>query len=150
MGLYHLKREQTIKADLETVWEFFSSPANLANITPDYMNFTVTSEPEDHIYPGQVITYKVSPLLGIPLNWMTEITHVEHLKMFVDEQRKGPYKIWHHQHLFTETEGGVLMKDIVHYELPMWILGDFAHVLFIRKQLNDIFNYRKKVITELL
>ncbi len=94
------------------------------------------------MYPGQIIEYKVKPILGIPLYWMTEITHVEEGKFFVDEQRFGPYTLWHHQHHFREIPEGIEMIDIVHYKLPLWILGDIANVLFVRKQLNGIFDHR--------
>jgi ligand-binding SRPBCC domain-containing protein len=94
------------------------------------------------MYPGQIIEYTVKPVLGIPLYWMTEITHVEDHKYFVDEQRFGPYSMWHHQHHFKEIEGGVEMTDIVHYKLPLGILGDIAHALFVKAQLTHIFDYR--------
>lgn len=145
MGIFKIKREQHIKASLSEVWDFFSNPNNLAKITPDYMGFKVTSEAyAGEIYPGQIITYKVSPLFNIKMFWMTEITHVIPKNMFVDEQRKGPYKIWHHEHLFEENESGTMMTDIVHYEPPMLFLGNIANSLFINRQLNDIFNYRSK------
>src|SRR5690606_10614316 len=134
-------------ASLADVWNFFSNHDNLSKITPGYMNFRVTSAPHDGaIYPGQVITYKVSPLAGIPLSWMTEITHVQPMQLFVDEQRHGPYKLWHHQHLFRETNECVIMTDIVHYKLPFYWLGDIAHFLYIKKQVNSIFAYRKTII----
>lgn len=145
MSVYKIVREQKLNATLEEVWNFFSNPANLIQITPEHMRFRVTSGTlPDAIYPGQIITYKVSPLLGIPLFWMTEITHVAPLKMFVDEQRRGPYKMWHHEHHFSATEDGcVLMRDIVHYQLPLGPLGRLAHSLFVKKQLTDIFEVRK-------
>ncbi len=150
MSVYTLKRTQYIKAELPEVWAFFSNPDKLAEITPRYMNFKVTSEPHNgSIYPGQIITYTVSPILGIPLSWMTEITHVEPMRRFVDEQRQGPYRIWHHQHLFEEVEDGVLMTDIVHYQLPLSILGDLAHMLHIKRQVNSIFDYRESVIEQI-
>lgn len=149
MSIYRLERKQVINASLPDVWHFFSQAGNLMDITPAYMNFVVTSPPhQGDVYPGQVITYKVSPLLGIPLSWMTEITHVEPLRMFVDEQRYGPYKLWHHQHLFEETPDGVLMTDIVHYQLPLWVLGNIAHTLFVKKQLNTIFDFRKEAVNK--
>ena len=150
MAIYNLTRTQNIRSDIETVWEFFSNPDNLATITPEYMNFRVTSRPHTGpVYPGQIITYKVSPLLGIPLSWMTEITHVQPMKSFVDEQRHGPYKLWHHQHIFEEIPGGVQMTDIVHYTLPLSLLGDIAHSIFIRQQVNSIFDYRKNAIEKI-
>ena len=101
------------------------------------------------MYPGQIIEYKVKPMLGIPLYWMTEITHVKDKEFFVDEQRYGPYSFWHHQHLFKEVEGGVEMIDIVHYKIPFWFIGDLAHALFVRKRLEHVFEYRYKVIEEM-
>jgi ligand-binding SRPBCC domain-containing protein len=114
------------------------------------MKMRITSrELPAEIYPGMVITYKVSPLAGIALSWMTEITHVEKEKFFVDEQRHGPYSLWHHQHLFRESEGGVLMTDIVHYRLPLSFIGDAVHAVLIRRQLTDIFDFRQRSIQSL-
>ncbi len=131
-------------------WDFFSSPANLQTITPDTLGFSIISAHHGtKMYPGQVIEYKVSPVAGIPLYWMTEITHVEEGKFFVDEQRFGPYSLWHHQHHFKEIDGGVEMTDIVHYKIPFWFLGDIAHSLFVKAQLKKIFDYRYKKIEDL-
>lgn len=150
MAVHVLKRQQLIKSTIAELWSFFSSPDNLAVITPAYMNFRITSESSKQgIYAGQVITYTISPMLGIPLYWMTEITHVEHHKRFVDEQRIGPYSLWHHQHYFEETPEGVLMTDLVHYRLPLYIIGNIAHSLFVKRQLADIFDYRYRKINEL-
>ncbi|HMO31513.1 MAG TPA: SRPBCC family protein [Lacibacter sp.] len=140
---YSIKTVQRMPIGLQEAWDFFSNPANLAAITPDHMGFHIVSKHHGpRMYPGQIIEYKVSPLLGIPLYWMTEITHVEERKMFVDEQRFGPYTLWHHQHHFREIEGGVEMTDIVHYRLPLWVLGDLAQWLFVRRQLEGIFRHR--------
>jgi ligand-binding SRPBCC domain-containing protein len=141
--VYELKTVQFIPAPIEQVWEFFSNPANLKNITPSNLGFEIISKHHGtKIYAGQIIEYTVKPVLGIPLYWMTEITHVEPQKYFVDEQRFGPYTMWHHQHHFTSVPGGVEMTDIVHYKLPLWFLGDIAHAIFVKKQLQQIFNYR--------
>ncbi len=150
MAVYTLKRVQRLPIPLEQAWEFFSSPLNLRHITPAYMGFEVTSDPAllQKMYAGQIITYTVKPLLGIPLFWMTEITHVEAGKFFVDEQRVGPYALWHHQHHFRPIPGGVEMLDLVHYRLPLGWLGDLANRLFVRRQLNGIFDFRKKVLEE--
>ena len=110
---------------------------------------TISKYHGDTMYAGQVIEYSVSPVLGIPLYWMTEITHVDDKKYFVDEQRFGPYNMWHHQHHFKTIDGGVEMTDIVHYKLPLWFLGDIANTLFVKKQLNGIFDYRFKKVEEL-
>jgi ligand-binding SRPBCC domain-containing protein len=151
MPIYQLRKEQVIPTNLETIWDFISSPANLKEITPDYMGFDITSEglPEK-MYPGMMISYKVRPMLNIPLTWVTEITHVEHLKFFVDEQRVGPYRIWHHEHHLEELEGGIKMTDIVTYQPPMGFLGGLANSLIIKKQLDEIFDHRFRVIEERL
>jgi len=149
-SIYSFKLQQNIPVSLEKAWDFFSSPANLQTITPAHLGFKIISANHgDKMYPGQVIEYKVSPLLGIPLYWMTEITHVEDLRYFVDEQRYGPYKLWHHQHHFKAVAGGVEMTDIVHYQLPFWFLGDMANSLFVKKQLKGIFDYRFRKVEEL-
>lgn len=148
--VYSFKTVQLIPTDLKTAWDFFSNPNNLKNITPVNLGFKVISKYQgDTMYPGQVIEYKVSPLLGIPLYWMTEITHVEDKKYFVDEQRYGPYSLWHHQHHFKEVNGGVEMTDIVHYKIPFWFLGDIANSLFVQQQVQGIFDFRFKKVEEL-
>jgi ligand-binding SRPBCC domain-containing protein len=147
--MYQLKREQLVKTDLQTCWDFFSSPKNLSVITPEKMKFTVLTEQPKTMYEGLMIAYKVSPVLGIPMGWITEIKTVQDGVFFVDEQRKGPYKIWHHEHHFEAVEGGVLMTDIVSYTLPFGFLGKLAHWLFVRKELEAIFEYRFKKVDEL-
>lgn len=143
MAFYQFKQEQKVNGSMEEVWDFISSPANLKEITPDYMGFDITSEgiPEK-MYPGMIITYIVKPVLGIKTPWMTEITQVKELEFFIDEQRVGPYKLWHHQHFIEPIEGGVLMKDIVTYAPPFGFLGALANKLMIRKKLQEIFDYR--------
>jgi ligand-binding SRPBCC domain-containing protein len=141
--VYSLKTIQHIPISIDEAWDFFSNPGNLAAITPSNMGFNIISKHHgEKMYPGQIIEYKVSPVLGIPLYWMTEITHVEDKKYFVDEQRFGPYSLWHHQHHFQETKDGVEMTDIVHYKLPFWFLGDIANSLFVQRQLKSIFDFR--------
>lgn len=148
--VYSVKTVQRIPVSLEKAWEFFNSPANLQSITPGHLGFRIISEHHGNkMYPGQVIEYKVSPLMGIPFYWMTEITHVKDLSYFVDEQRYGPYKLWHHQHHFREVEGGVEMTDIVHYKLPFWFLGDIANNLLVKNQLKAIFDYRFRKVEEM-
>ena len=146
MKSYHVTFHQKIPASLETVWDFFSSPNNLSKITPKDMAFEVTSkqEPNEKMYPGMIITYKVSPMLGVKLNWMTEITQVSELKYFIDEQRFGPFKFWHHQHHFKAIEGGVEMTDHLTYGLPFGIIGLIAHGIFVKNRLQEIFEFRKK------
>ncbi len=144
MPIYQFTRTQRLPATVDKMWDFVSSPGNLKKISPEYMGFIVTSgNSAEKMYPGMIITYKVSPLLGIRLNWMTEITHVHDFEYFVDEQRSGPYSFWHHQHKLAPVEGGVLMTDIVTYKPPFGIIGAIANALFIRKQLEKIFNFRK-------
>jgi ligand-binding SRPBCC domain-containing protein len=143
MAFYQLQQTQKIPASVDVVWDFISSPMNLKEITPDYLGFLVTSNNnENKMYPGMIITYKVSPLLGIKLSWMTEITHVKDKEYFVDEQRVGPYSLWHHQHKITTIEGGVLMTDIVTYQPPFGFLGAIANTLIIKSKLKEIFDYR--------
>jgi len=151
MKAFHLKFSQRIPMSLDEAWDFFSSPMNLAKITPKEMAFVVTSElrAEEKMYPGMIITYKVSPVAGIKLNWMTEITQVEDHKYFIDEQRFGPYKFWHHQHHFKEIPGGVEMNDILTYGLPMGMFGNMANSLFVANKLQQIFDYRTKKVIEL-
>jgi ligand-binding SRPBCC domain-containing protein len=149
MKIYRLYKKQVIGTDMETAWNFFSDPKNLSRITPKEMNFTVTSELPEKMYPGLVITYKVSPLLGIPLTWVTEITHMKEQNYFVDEQRFGPYKFWHHTHTFRETESGLEMEDIVNYGLPFGIFGRMAHPIIVKGQLSKIFDYRFRVLEDL-
>ena len=152
MSVHSLKSVQRLPISREQAWDFFSNPMNLKEITPAYMGFEVTSDPDfsaRKMYAGQVITYTVKPVLGIPLFWMTEITRVEEGRFFVDEQRVGPYALWHHQHHFEVIPGGVEMTDLVHYRLPMGWLGDLAHGLFVRRQLKTIFDFRTKKLEAL-
>ncbi len=134
---------------MEAAWNFFSNPANLQAITPQDLRFNVISKHHgNEMYAGQIIEYKVSPLFNIPIYWMTEITQVQHHQYFIDEQRYGPYSLWHHQHHFKETNGGVEMTDIVHYKIPFWWLGDIANTIFVQDQLRKIFMYRHRVVEE--
>lgn len=141
--MFNLQRVQQLPIDIQTAWAFFSSPKNLKNITPKYMGFDITSGfQEEKMYPGMIIMYKVKPVFNFPINWVTEITQVREPYYFVDEQRSGPYKFWHHQHKFKEIEAGVEIQDIVHYDLPLWIIGDLIERIFVRKKLKGIFDYR--------
>jgi ligand-binding SRPBCC domain-containing protein len=150
MATFSLKTVQNIPVDLDTAWEFFSNPANLQAITPQNMGFQILSHHHgSKMYAGQIIEYKVKPVLGISIYWMTEITHVEDRKHFIDEQRFGPYQLWHHQHHFKEIEGGVEMTDIVHYRNPLGVLGNIANTLFVKKQLQQIFEFRIQKVEEL-
>jgi ligand-binding SRPBCC domain-containing protein len=149
-NVHSLYSRQKVPATLDEVWSFFSNPENLKKMTPPELNLKVTNEVfGEDVYAGQVMTYKVRPLLGIPLFWLTEITHVADKKYFVDEQRKGPYKLWHHQHHFRAIEGGVEMTDLVHYRLPFGFLGSIANSVLVKKELEKIFAYRYHKIVEL-
>ncbi len=144
MGFYQFKRQQKVPGSIDEIWNFISSPANLKVITPEHMGFDIITEglPEK-MYPGMIIAYKVSPLPGYKTTWVTEITHVRDKEFFVDEQRVGPYSMWHHEHHIEAIEGGVLMTDIVSYKPPYGFLGSIANKLIIHKQLEKIFAYRK-------
>jgi len=143
-----LRAEQLIKAPIDDVWAFFSEPNNLSQITPPHMKFKITSGKPEAMHPGQIISYKVSVLHGFPTNWVTEITQVKLKKYFIDNQLFGPYKLWHHQHIFEEVKTGVLMKDIVTFKLPMGFIGNIA-IPMVKKQLFKIFSYRNKVTNEI-
>jgi ligand-binding SRPBCC domain-containing protein len=148
---YPLKFETLMPTTLDKAWDFFSSPNNLAKITPPDMNFVVTSAngPDTKMYPGMIIIYKVSPLWGIKLNWMTEITQVKEKEYFVDEQRFGPYALWHHEHRFREIKGGVHMTDILYYAIPYGFIGRIANGLLVKGQIKKIFEYREEAIEHL-
>lgn len=142
--LHTLKTSQFLKSDINTVWSFMSAPANLALITPSYMGFEIISDTEDlkKMYAGQIIAYYVSPLFGLKMHWVTEITHVVHHNYFVDEQRFGPYAFWHHKHFLKEVPGGIEMTDILHYKLPFGFIGRLVNRLFIKNKIKEIFDYR--------
>lgn len=143
MAFYQFQREQFIKASIDELWDFISSPQNLKKITPKNLGLDIrTPNLSNKIYEGMIISYTVSPLFGIPTNWVTEITHIKDKSYFVDEQRVGPYKIWHHQHIILPKNNGVIMKDIVSYQPPFGVLGRIANALVIRNTLNEIFDYR--------
>jgi ligand-binding SRPBCC domain-containing protein len=148
MSYYQLRAEQYLKLNPEKAWEFLSDPANLAKITPPQMHFQILESDGEPMYAGQIIHYKVSPLKGIKTHWVTEITQVEAGKYFIDEQRYGPYSMWHHQHHIEAVEGGVCMRDIINYKLPLGPLGKMAHVLFVGQQLRSIFRFREKALDE--
>lgn len=150
MAFYQFQKEQFIKASIEEVWGFISSPQNLKKITPINMGFDIrTPDLPDKIYEGMIISYTVRPLLGIPTNWVTEITHIRDKIYFVDEQRVGPYSLWHHQHILLPGKNGVIMKDIVSYQPPFAFLGRIANTLVIQNKLSEIFNYRTRVLEKI-
>jgi ligand-binding SRPBCC domain-containing protein len=147
--MFQFKRKQIIPTDLDTCWNFFSSPSNLKLITPPYMGFDVKTIVPDTMYEGLIIAYTVKPLLGIPVEWVTEITHINKGVFFVDEQRIGPYKLWHHEHHFKEVAEGIEMIDIVSYELPFGKLGKLVEPILVAPKLKEIFDYRFKKVDEL-
>ena len=147
--MYELHTKQTLPISIDEAWAFFSDPKNLKEITPPYMGFDIHSGADRKVYAGQIIRYTVKPLLGLKLNWVTEISHVAPGQFFVDEQRFGPYSFWHHKHFLHPVYGGVEMEDWVHYKLPLGPLGKLAHALFVRKQLQGIFDYRTQKLNSL-
>ena len=147
MAFYQFERSQKINASKEEIWDFISSPANLKKITPAYMGFDITSKnTAEKMYEGMLISYLVKPLLNIKTSWVTEITHINEGHFFIDEQRMGPYKLWHHQHFIEEIPNGVLMKDIVSYIPPFGFLGAIANQLIIKNKLAQIFAFRKEAL----
>ncbi len=149
MKIYTLHKKQQLPITLDKAWEFLSNPKNLPIITPDYMSFKIVSKIDRPLYTGQIIQYIVTPLLGIKTKWVSEITHIEEKKYFVDEQMYGPYALWHHKHFIHEIDGGVEMEDIIDYKIPAGFLGQMAHPFLVQPKLNEIFNHRKKKLEEL-
>ena len=145
MTLY--KTEQLLPLSLQEAWDFFATPRNLNAVTPKELEFRITSDVPDKMYEGLIISYKIKPMLNIPVNWVTEITHIKDLAYFVDEQRKGPYRMWHHEHHFMEVPEGVLMTDILHYEIGKSIFGWLAGKLFVHRKVKEIFQYRNKILS---
>jgi ligand-binding SRPBCC domain-containing protein len=143
-----LYSQQWLPISLDEAWDFFSSPKNLNEITPEDMVFEIKSDVPEKMYPCMFIMYSIRPMFNIPMKWVTEITHVSDRKFFVDEQRVGPYHIWHHEHHFEEKDGGVLMTDILHYNVGMSFLGWIASKLFVDKKVQGIFDYRYKILEQ--
>lgn len=148
--MHNYKTEQWLPISVEDAWKFFSTPKNLALITPPELGFKIQSKLNgDEIFDGMIIDYKVKPLIGIPVHWKTEICRVLKPRLFTDRQIKGPYKLWEHTHTFEKSDGGVLMKDEVIYELPMGFLGEIAHKVTVKDKIDNIFSYRKKILKKL-
>ena len=142
--------EQFLPIDIDRAWSFFSSAKNLSVITPPDLNFEILTDLDgNEIYKGMLIDYKVSPLPGMRVHWITEIAEVDKPFSFMDRQLKGPYKTWEHRHEFIQKKGGVLMKDLVTYQLPFGIIGSVVHALVVRRKLHVIFNFRKMVLEKL-
>lgn len=146
MKLRRLEYTQTLPISLNEAWDFFSRPENLNEITPGDMKFEILTENIPRMYQGMIIQYNVTPFPFVKMGWVTEITHVEDDRMFVDEQRFGPYAFWHHQHMFEAIEGGVKMTDILHYRVPLGIVGKLVDTLFILRKVRSIFEYRFKTL----
>lgn len=149
MKIYTLHSKQNLPISLSEAWAFLSDPRNLKEITPDYMGFNIQSAVDRPMYAGQLIEYIVTPILGIKTKWVTEITQVVDGEYFIDEQRFGPYSVWHHTHFIKEIDGGIEMEDIVRYKLPFGILGQMVHPFLVKPKLNEIFDYRRKKLIEL-
>ena len=149
MKIYTLHKKQNLPISVEQAWQFLSSPANLKTITPDYMSFDILSGADRPMFAGQIIQYIVTPVLGIKTKWVTEITHVKDNAYFVDEQRFGPYALWHHKHFIKEIDGGVEMEDIIDYKVPFGVLGQLVHPIIVKPKLEEIFNYRTQKLEEL-
>ncbi len=149
MKIYRLHKRQNLPITKEQAWSFLSDPKNLKRITPDHMGFNILSGADRPMFAGQIIQYMVTPILGIKTKWVTEITYLVDNEYFVDEQRFGPYSLWHHKHFIKEIDGGVEMEDIIDYKLPMGILGQLAHPLLVKPKLKEIFEYRSKALEEL-
>lgn len=148
--MYQLRKTQNIPIPVPEAWDFFSKPDNLAKITPEYMNFKILSKSDaGEMYPGMFVTYTVSPFFHLSLNWATEITQIKEHKYFIDNQIRGPYKIWHHEHHFKAIDGGTEMRDILFYDVPYGFLGRMVHKLFIRKRVEEIFEFREHKVKEL-
>jgi ligand-binding SRPBCC domain-containing protein len=150
MKIYQYKTSQKLNISKNDAWNFFSNPTNLSKITPNWLGFQVISSLPEKMYAGLIISYTVKPLLNIPSSWVTEITHVNEQNYFVDEQRFGPYKMWHHEHIFKEADdGNILMEDIVSYAVPFGYLGRIVNSIIISKKINEIFEYRRKVLEKM-
>ena len=149
MKIYRFKKSQLLPITINEAWDFLSDPNNLKKITPDYMGFNILEKEDTKMYAGQIIQYIVTPILGIPTKWVTEITHVKDKSYFVDEQRFGPYSLWHHKHFIKEVDGGIEMLDIIDYKIPLGFIGRLVNPILVKPKLNEIFNYRKQKLIKL-
>jgi len=149
MKIYTKRSVQNLPISLNEAWDFLSDPKNLKMITPEYIGFIIESGADRPMFPGQIIQYIVTPVMGIKTKWVTEITHVHDKQYFVDEQRFGPYALWHHKHFIKEIPGGVEMEDIIDYKIPMGWLGQLVHPIIVKPKLDEIFEYRRKKLIEL-
>lgn len=149
MTYHRLHASQFLPVAPEKAWAFFSDPANLKRITPEYMNFEILSGADQPMYPGQIIQYRVSPFPGVRTTWVSEISHVDPGRYFVDEQRFGPYSFWHHKHFLHPEHEGVRVEDVVDYKLPYGILGKWVNAAWVRTRLEAIFSFRAQALEEL-
>lgn len=149
MRLYRILSRQQLPTTLEQAWDFCSTPRNLPAITPEWLHFTVTSDVPDRMYPGLAMTYSITPVPFWRVEWLTVITAIDEGRNFVDEQRTGPYRLWHHEHRFEPVDGGVEMRDVVHYALPLDPLSRPLHDYLVRRQLQDVFEYRFRSLARL-
>lgn len=146
LSIHRLHRRQRLPIELAEAWRFFSDPRNLALITPPGLGLRVQSPLPERVYPGLIITYRIRLPFGVPGRWVTEISHLDEPHRFVDEQRLGPYRFWHHEHRFRALDGGTEIEDLVHYALPLWPLGELAHRPVVAPRLAEIFEYRRAVL----
>ena len=140
---------QKLPISLDDAWDFLSSPNNLKLITPESMNFKIIDWDKKKAYPGQIIQYTVSPVFGMKIKWVTEITQVKRNSYFIDEQRFGPYSFWHHKHFIKEIDNGILMDDIIHYKIPFGFIGIILNKVYIKNKLSKIFKYRESKLNKI-
>lgn len=146
--MHSIRTEQYLPIPLKQAWDFFATPRNLNIVTPKELDFVITSDLPERMYEGLIIRYKIRPMLKLRIEWVTEITHIHAMEYFTDEQRKGPYKIWHHEHHFREAEGGVIMTDILHYDIGKSLFGWIAGKLFVHRKVRQIFDYRERALKD--
>jgi ligand-binding SRPBCC domain-containing protein len=149
MKIYTVHKKQQLPITVDEAWKFLSNPRNLKIITPSYMSFDIISGAEKPMFAGQIIQYLVTPILGIKTKWVSEITHFEEKKYFVDVQLYGPYALWHHKHFINKIDGGVELEDIIDYKVPLGILGQMVHPFIVKPKLEEIFNYRQQKMIEI-
>ncbi|MEY3882665.1 MAG: hypothetical protein RIQ94_3461 [Pseudomonadota bacterium] len=142
MKIYQLYRQQTLTMTIQDAWSFFSSPYHLNDITPDFFHVTITSKVPEKIYAGLMISYQMKAVFGIPMSWLSEISHCNEPKRFVYEQRIGPFKFWSHEVCLTEQQNGILLEDIMFYAMPLGWLGQLINRALIADKLERIFDTR--------
>lgn len=149
MKIYTFSQKQKVPISLNQAWEFLSNSDNLSIMTPSYMNFKKISNDNRPLYSGQIIQYSVTPILGIPVKWVSEITQLKKNDYFVDIQLYGPYNMWHHKHFVKEIEGGVEIEDLIDYKIPLGIIGQLMHPFLVKPKLKEAFEFRKNKLIEL-